>query len=136
MINCPNCQTPLEQNGEEEFIVKCSNCSRFNRFIFEECEEEGRKTIKNRGEILHKKKIGDGVLYTYRFEEYHLLKRIMPKTGEALEKFLLEDKKSLFPEEKNILYKLKAESISDIETKINYLEVKVKSIKILELLDF
>lgn len=138
MIVCQHCKTNLNQDESVEFIVKCRNCSWYNRFRIEIIEEE--KIIKDLSgnPKIYKKQFGNGVLYTYQFDLIHInfLKRISQKSGEALENFILYDKEKLSNLEKNILYKLKVQSISKIENKIVYLEAKKKCIEILRLLEF
>lgn len=138
MIVCQHCKTKLNQDEGVDFIVKCKNCSWFNRFRNEILEEE--KIIKDPlGNIkIYKKRFGNGVLYTYPFDLRHIffLKRTSQKSGEALEKFILYGKEKLSNLEKNILYKFKVQSIPKIQKKIDYLEAKKECIEILRLLKF
>lgn len=138
MIVCQNCRTNLNQDEGIEFIVKCKNCSWYNRFKNEILEDE--KIIKDShgNPKMYKKRFGNGVLYTYQFDLGHifLLKKTSQKSGGALENFILNDKEKLSNLEKNILYKLKVQSIPKIQKKIAYLEAKNKCIEILRLLEF
>jgi len=139
MLACQHCNSSLNQTGDVEFIVRCGNCSRFNRYRYENVKGEG-KTVTDffNNPILFKRQIGDGVLYTHMFDlrQAFLLRRKSIKSGEALEKFILYDKEKLSSSEKNLLLKLKSQSISEIEEKIEYLEAKKNCIEILKLLDF
>ena len=87
---------------------------------------------------MFKKQFGGGVLNTYQFDLRYIiiLKRTSQKSGEALENFILYHKEKLSLQEKNILYKLKAQSIPEIEEKIEYLEAKKRCIEILRLLEY
>ena len=138
MLACQKCNTPLNQTGDKEFIVRCRNCSWVNRFRYEVLEEE--KLIKDAFDnpIMFKKQVGGGVLYTYPFDLRYLirLKGSSLKFGEAVEKFIFYDKDKLSASEKNLLYKLKAQSIPEIDDKIQYLEAKKKCIELLRLLEF
>jgi len=138
MIVCQNCRTNLNQEKGIEFIVKCKKCSCFNKFRKEILEDE--KIIKDsfNNIKLIKKQFENGVLYTYPFDNRYInnLKKTSQKSGEALDNFIYNGKEKLSNLEKNILYKLKAQSISKIQEKINYLEAKKKSIEILKLLEF
>ncbi len=139
MLTCQHCQTSLNRLEDEEFIVRCRNCHWVNKFRFGICKEE-EKIIRDSTDDLKvfKKKFGNGILYTYPFDlRYvnHLIKNSQ-KSGEALKKYMLEGKEKLSIQEKNILYKLKAQSISKIEEKIGYLDAKKIGIKILRLLEF
>ena len=138
MLACQNCKTNLNQDEGVEFIVKCKNCSWYNRFKNEILEDE--KIIKDSHGIpkMYKKQFGNGVLYTYQFDRRNnnILKRTSQKSGEALENFIFYDKEYLSNLEKNILYKLKVQSISKIDEKIAYLEAKKECIEILKFLEF
>jgi len=138
MINCQNCGKSLNLIGNVEFIVRCGKCSWINKFSFGALEEN-EKTIEGsfKTPILFKKQYGGGYLYTYRFDarDIDLLKRGSQKSGEALEKLILYGKDHLSNKEKNILYKLKASSISKIQEKIGYLEAKKNVIEGLRLLE-
>ncbi len=139
MLVCQQCNTPLNQTGDIEFIIKCRNCAMYNKYRYESLEE-GVKLVKDNfgNTILYKKQFGNGVLYTYRFDLRNAdnLRRKSNKSGEALEKFVLYDTGKLSLQEKNILYKLKSQSISEIDQKIQYLVSKKRCIEILKLLDF
>ena len=139
VINCQNCGKSLNQIGNAEFIVRCGKCSWINKFSFGALEEN-EKTIMGsfKTPILFKKQYGGGFLYTYRFDrrEIDLFKRISQKSGEALDKLILYGKDHLSNQEKNILYKLKASSISKIQEKIDYLEAKKNVIEGLRLLEY
>ena len=137
MLVCQNCGTTLNQEEGVEFIVRCK-CSWFNRFKNEILEKE--KIIKDSHANLkiYKKQFGNGVLYTYPFDlrDINVLKRTSQKSAEAFENFIFYGKEKLSNLEKNILYKFKAQSISKIQEKIDYLEIKKKNIEILRLLEF
>lgn len=138
MIVCQYCKTPLNQDEGVDFIVKCKNCFCFNRFRNEILENEKIINKPSDNSKIYKKQFGNGVLYTYQFDLRHInyLKRTSQKSGEALENFILYDKENLSNLEKNILYKLKVQSIYKIENKIAYLKAKKKCIEILRLLEF
>ncbi len=140
MIVCQHCKASLQKDGEKQFIVKCKNCSWFNRFRFESFEGDDIIKKDRGGEpILYKRKIGGGILYTYPFNILKYvpdLKLSSQKTAEALEKFIFYGKERLTSQEKNILYKLRALSIQKIEVKIKILEAKKRCIEILKLLEF
>ncbi len=138
MITCQNCNKSLDQIGSVEFVIRCK-CGWFNKFRFGTLKK-GEKIIKDSdgNPTLLIKQLDNGILHTHRFDFRHLvfLRKISQKSGEALENFLLYYKKRLSLQEKNILYKLKAQSISKIQDKIKYLEAKKKCIEILRFLEF
>ena len=139
MITCQNCNASLNQIGDVEFAIRCIKCGWFTKFRFGTLKEE-EKIIKDLfgNPVLLKKQFGDGVLHTHQFDFRYIviLKRTSQKSGEALENFLLYYKEKLSLQEKNILYKFKAQSIPEIEEKIEYLEIKKKCIEILRFLEF
>lgn len=137
-IACQHCNVSLKQNGDVEFIIRCQNCNWVNRFRYGVLEDE--KIIKDSFDNpkLYKKQLGRGILTTYsiRLRDIITLKGNSLKFGEAIEKFILYDKDNLSPPQKNILYKLKAQSIGEIDNKIEYLKAKKKCIELLRLLEF
>jgi len=138
MLACQYCQTSLNRLEDAEFIVKCKNCYWVNRFRHGTLKKEKIINDSFKNPIMFKKQFGSGILYTYRIElrDIICLKGNSLKFGEAVEKFIFYDKDNLSPKEKNILYKLKAQSVSEINTKIEYLQAKKKCIELLKQLDF
>ncbi len=144
MLKCQQCNQSLKKTEEENFIVKCK-CGHFNRFRRVDTngadnQKKGRK-YKGTGSFgkVTKSITQYGILYTYRIEDYYThfrnFKKISPKTTEALEKFINDDKESLDSQEINILYKLKAESMEKINKKIQYLKAKSRFIDLLNALN-
>ncbi len=146
---CPNCKKKIILKNKMKSIVRCSKCSNFTLFI------RGR----NRDEIFDLIRPEEGRFFDYEIKEYeyndyvlkgvfnikdsHLLefKNKSKVAGLALEKYLDSgNKKLLTPKEQNILYKLKAESINEIEKeiqdKLSYLRAKIECIKLLKILDY
>ena len=139
MLACQHCQTSLNQLGGVEFIFRCRNCDWVNKFrigFFKEEEKITHDFFADNELII--KQFGGGILYTYPFDRrfINILTVFSQKSGEALENYLLGGKKKLSMQEKNILYKLKAQSILKIEERISYLGAKKKSIEILRLLEY
>ena len=147
-VNCPNCEKEILFKGKVKTIIKCSKCSHFVLLIRGENLPEVYDYLTPEENAFFSQHIIYIGIYPilvgkFKFDE-SALKLFMKKSkraGGALVKYLNNAKKDLLtPLEKNILYKLKAEDINDIEELIEekrkYLKAKIECVKLLRILDF
>jgi hypothetical protein len=150
-IRCPYCKKRLKLKDKQKNLIRCAQCTHFVLNIKDSNYPRLQESLNPfQQEFLTYDNfdyIEDGLDFTltgyFSFNDSHLnlLKEKSKKAGVALEKYLKNGSKSILtPEEKNILYKLKAEDIEEIDRKIfnkvMYLKARIECIKLLKILEY
>lgn len=147
-IRCPNCKKGIIFKGKLKTIVRCSKCFHFVLLIQGETLPEVYDNLTPEEDLIFSWEIFYIDIYPilvgiFKVDE-SVLKVFLEKsrrTGSALVKYLSSGRKDLLtPLEQNILYKLKAEDINDledlIEAKMRYMKAKIECVRLLKILDF
>lgn len=145
-IYCPNCKKRITCEKKPKNLIRCSKCGLFVLIIRGESHSEVIDLL-TREERLFFSFPDSPLLENYNlilvgifnFEGscLRLLKENSRKAGMALEKYLSNgEKKNLTPLEKNILYKLKAESVLELQKKVKYVRARIECVKLLKILDY
>ena len=158
LIYCPGCNKRIIIKEQAKTLIRCSKCSHFVLLIRGESEDEiydyltqeeerffniYSSRYQDTYEIINFQNIYFVLVAHASFDIKYLtiLTEKSKKVGAALGKYLKTGKKKdLTLSESNILYKLKAENILEIEEKkekyLEYLKAKIECIKLLKILDY
>jgi len=143
MFQCLNCNFSINFTESTGNIVRCPKCKWFNNLydIKEKKENKLDNFLKlpNKNKFKYKSKVNEDLLliaFPFNLRTLETFRQKSPRSAEALEKFILYGKDSLYETEKNLLYKLKTVNVRKLEKQILDLEAKLYCIKHLKWLDF
>lgn len=158
LVHCPGCNKRIIIKEQARTLIRCSKCSHFVLIIRGESEGElfdyltqeeesffniNYHRYRDTFEIISFQNIYFVLIAHTNFDNKYIkiLTKNSERTGVALKKYLESGKKKdLALSESNILYKLKAENISELEKKVEkklkYLKAKIECIRLLRILDY